>query len=71
MLKTPNVFYDSLRKLYATDFDHVIIVVDHDRCLHISYPKAKLVPLQPFLNKRREPVVVRVNDQTMNDDDRQ
>ena len=49
LVKTPNVFYDAMRKLYATEYDHVIVVVDQERCLHITYPKAKLAPLLPFL----------------------
>ena len=28
LVKTPNVFYDAMRKLYATEYDHVIVVVD-------------------------------------------
>ena len=39
-VKTPNVFYDAMRKLYATEHDHMIVAVDEDRCLHITYPKA-------------------------------
>ena len=71
LVKTPNVFYDAMRKLYATEYDHVIVVVDQERCLHITYPKAKLAPLLPFLQKKRDPLVVRVNDSAMNYTDRQ
>ena len=50
LVKTPNMFYDAMRKLYATEHDHMIVMVDEDRCLHITYPKAKLVPILPFLH---------------------
>ena len=59
-VKTPNVFYDAMRKLYNTEHDHTLVVVDEERCLHITYPKAKLVPIQPFLLLKRDPLVVRV-----------
>ena len=60
-VKTPNVFYDAMRKLYTSEHDHIIVVVDEERCLHITYPKAKLVPLKPFFLMKRDPLVVRVN----------
>ena len=44
-VKTPNIFYDAMRKLYSTEHDHMIVVVDAERCLHITYPKAKLMPV--------------------------
>ena len=43
-VKTPNVFFEAMRRLYGTEYDHVILIVDEKSCLHISYPKAKLVP---------------------------
>ena len=61
LVTTPNVLYESMRKLYESRYDHVVVVVDEDRCLNITYPKAKLVPVRPFLLMQREPLVVRVN----------
>jgi len=49
-----------MRKLYNTEHDHTVVVVDEERCLHITYPKAKLVPIHPFLLVKRDPLVVRV-----------
>ena len=49
LVKTPNFFYETLRKLYKTEHDHAVLIVDAQRCLHISYPKARLVPLEQFL----------------------
>ena len=35
------------------------MVVDEEHSLHISYPRAKLVPTLLFTAKQREPLVVR------------
>ena len=70
LVQTPNIFYTQLRKLYGTEFDHAILVVDADRCLHITYPKAKLVPVDSFLKRQRNPVIVRVNQRSLSDENR-
>lgn len=60
LVKTPNFFYETLRKLYGTEHDHAILVVDAERCLHISYPKARLVPVDQFLQPGRDPLLIKV-----------
>lgn len=50
-----------MRKIYATPYDHIVVVVDNERCLHISYPRAKLVPTYLFTHEKREPLLVRPN----------
>ena len=62
MVKTPNFFYESIRKLYATEHDHAVLVVDSERCLHISYPKAKLVPIHQYLQPRRDPLLIKITE---------
>ena len=61
LVKTPNALYDIVRRIYATTYDHIVVVVDLDRCLHISYPRAKLVPTYLFTSSRWEPLVLRPN----------
>ena len=70
LVRTPNVFYEAMRRLYQTDYDHAILVVDNDRCVHITYPRAKLVPLAPFLHKRRNPMVIRVTHKALSQSQR-
>lgn len=60
LVRTPNVFYEAMRKLYSTRHDHLVVVIDEERCLNITYPKAKLVPVKPFLQMKRDPLVIRV-----------
>ena len=69
-VKTPNIFYDAMRKLYSTEHDHMIVVVDAERCLHITYPKAKLMPVQPFLHIKRDPLLVRVSEKGLSQENR-
>lgn len=47
--KTPTQAFGLFRDVNHTTFDHVVAVIDKDRCLHISYPYAKLVPTIIFL----------------------
>ena len=61
LVKTPKTMYATLRKIYATPYDHIVVVVDTERCLHISYPRAKLVPTYLFTHSKREPLVLRPN----------
>lgn len=37
----------------------MVAVIDHDRCLHISYPNAKLVPTRMFVNRSKRPLILR------------
>jgi hypothetical protein len=53
--------YEMMRKIYNTPFDHIVVVVDTERCLHISYPRAKLVPSYLFTHSVRDPLVIRPN----------
>ena len=61
LVKTPSSFYNTMRKLFQSDYDHTVLVVDEERCLHISYPTAKLVPTYLFTHIIREPLVIRLN----------
>ena len=61
LVKTPNRMYEAMRRIYATPYDHVVVVVDEVRCLHISFPIAKLVPTYMFTDLKREPLVLRPN----------
>ena len=59
LIKTPNKFYEMMRKIYNSHYDHIVVVVDTERCLHISFPRAKLVPTYLFTHIIREPLVIR------------
>lgn len=48
-----------MRKIYNSPYDHIVVVVDQERCLHISFPRAKLVPTYLFTHIIREPLVIR------------
>lgn len=61
LIKTPNTTYELMRKIYNSPYDHIVVVVDQERCLHISYPRAKLVPSYLFTHSVREPLVIRPN----------
>lgn len=61
LVKTPNKMYEAVRRIYSTPYDHIVVVVDDSRCLHISYPIAKLVPTYLFTHELREPLVLRPN----------
>ena len=61
LVKTPGAFYGLMRKIFASKYDHTVVVVDDERSLHITYPKAKLVPTYIFLHILREPLVIRLN----------
>lgn len=61
LIKTPNRLYELMRKIYNTPYDHIVVVVDQERCLHISYPRAKLVPSYLFTHSVGEPLVIRPN----------
>ena len=61
LVKTPSRFYNLMRKLFQSEYDHTVVVVDDERCLHISYPRAKLVPTYLFTHIMREPLIIRPN----------
>ena len=48
-----------MRRAFDSTYDHIVVVVDSERCLHISYPRAKLVPTYLFTHAKREPIVLR------------
>jgi hypothetical protein len=62
VVKTPNIFYGLMRKLTQNEYDHTVVVVDEERCLHISYPTAKLVPSYLFMHVSREPIIIRTKE---------
>ena len=59
LVKTPNVFYEAMRKLYRANYDHIVVVFDSKYSLHISYPKARLVETHTFTLAKRDPLVIR------------
>lgn len=59
LVKTPNVIFDLARKIYATPYDHVVVVVDEQSCLHISYPRTKIVPTHQFTLAKYTPLRIR------------
>lgn len=61
MLKTPASIYEAARWICSQPYDHVVVVVDSERSLHISYPRAKLVPTYLFTHVKREPLLIRPN----------
>jgi hypothetical protein len=40
-------------------YDHVAIIIDEERCLHISFPRARLIPTYNFLQKKWNAQVLR------------
>jgi hypothetical protein len=61
LVKTPSSYYGLMRKIFNSKYDHTVVVVDEERSLHISYPKARLVPTYIFMHILREPLVIRLN----------
>ena len=61
LVNTPNALYETMRRVYSTPYDHLVVVVDETRSLHISYPRAKLVPTYLFTHSARQPLVIRPN----------
>ena len=49
LIKTPSLIYSGMRNFFHVEYDHALVVVDKERCLHISYPRAKLVPVWNYL----------------------
>ena len=46
LTKTPSAVFALLREIGSTEYDHLLAVIDEERSLHISYPRAKLVPTE-------------------------
>lgn len=61
LVKTPSTFYGLMRRLFESNYDHSVVVVDDERCLHITYPRARLVPTYLFMHILRDPLVIRLN----------
>ena len=59
LIKTPNPIYAAIRRLHGQTYDHVVVVIDDARSLHISYPRAKLVPTYLFTHSIREGLLIR------------
>ena len=58
-VKTPKTFFQAMRKIYDEVYDHIVVVLDEQKCLHISYPTTKLVSTYIFSHVKRSPLVVR------------
>ena len=59
LIKTPSVIYSGMRNFFHIEYDHALVVVDKERCLHISYPRAKLVPVWSYLQISKEPIIIK------------
>ena len=71
LIKTPSMVYSGLRNLFRYECDHALVVVDQERCLHISYPRAKLVPTWSYLQISKEPIIIRPTAKAMDEQTRQ
>ena len=49
LTQTPSPVFGIFRDVGSTKYDHLVAVIDKDRSLHISYPRAKLVPTILFI----------------------
>jgi hypothetical protein len=58
-VKTPKTFFQALRRICDEHYDHIVVVLDQEKCLHISYPTAKLVSTHVFSHVKRSPLIVR------------
>lgn len=59
LTRTPSAVFGILRDIGQTDYDHVLAVIDKERSLHISYPHAQLVPTTQFVQRKKQPVILR------------
>ena len=59
LVKTPSMLYSGLRKVFKNEYDHTLVSIDKERCLHISYPRAKLVPVIAYMHISREAIVIK------------
>ena len=67
LVKTPSIFYSAMRKLFESVYDHTLVATDNERSLHITHPKAKLMPTYTFMHPKREAIVIRVNEKFLNE----
>lgn len=65
LVKTPSMFYSGLRKVFKNEYDHALVIVDKERCLHITYPRAKLVPVVAYMHITREAMVIKPTEKAM------
>ena len=65
------MIYSGMRNLFHAEYDHALVVVDQERCLHISYPRAKLVPVWNYLQISKRPIIIRPTDKAMDQETRQ
>lgn len=59
LTRTPSAVFGILREIGASEYDHLLAVVDGERSLHIAYPHAKLVPTTQFVLRKKMPVILR------------
>ena len=71
LIKTPSVIYSGMRNFFHIEYDHALVVVDKERCLHISYPRAKLVPVWSYLQISKEPIIIKPTAKAMDEEARQ
>ena len=43
LIKTPGLFYHSMRLIFSNTYDHVVLVMNEKESLNISAPTSKLV----------------------------
>ena len=48
------------RSFTGQDHDHITVVVEAEKVLHIGPPKVRLLPLHRVMEPRREPRVLRI-----------
>jgi hypothetical protein len=49
LTQTPSPLFGMMRDFSDSHYDHLVAVIDEERCLHISYPRAILVPTILFV----------------------
>lgn len=64
LTQTPSALFGIFRDFGETKYDHLVAVIDKERCLHISYPRAKLVPTILFVQQKKRPLILRCRGMT-------
>lgn len=59
-----------MRKMFESEYDHTLVATDSERSLHITHPRAKLVPTYQFMHPNREAIIIRVNEKFLNEKSR-
>ena len=59
LTQTPSPLFGMARDFGESQYDHLVAVIDKERCLHISYPRAQLVPTILFAQQRKRPLILR------------